>query len=86
MNDSAKTYRALMPILVGGLAAGALDLTSAFYFYGRGVPRVIAAGLLGRGVMAEVEREFTCLASCCISLSPSPLQQYFISRAAGWNS
>ena len=53
MNDSAKAYRALLPILVGGLVAGALDLTSAFYFYGRGVPRVIAAGLLGRGVIAN---------------------------------
>jgi len=51
MNDSTKAYRALLPILVGGLVAGALDLTSAFYFYGRGVPRVIAAGLLGRGVI-----------------------------------
>jgi hypothetical protein len=53
MNDSAKKYRALLSILVGGAVAGAFDLTSAFYFYGRGVPRVIAAGLLGRGVIAN---------------------------------
>jgi hypothetical protein len=51
MNASPRTYRALLSILVGGLTAGVLDLTSAFYFYGRGVPRVIAAGLLGRGVI-----------------------------------
>jgi len=48
---SGEKPRALLSILVGGLIAGALDLTSAFYFYGRGVPRVIAAGLLGRGVI-----------------------------------
>jgi hypothetical protein len=37
-----------IPILVGGLVAGSLDLTSAFITYGWGVPRAIAAGLLGR--------------------------------------
>jgi hypothetical protein len=40
--------RLLRPILVGGGIAGALDLTSAFLSYGANVPRVIAAGLLGR--------------------------------------
>jgi hypothetical protein len=40
--------RALPAILVGGLTAGALDLTSAFITYGWGVPRGIASGLLGR--------------------------------------
>lgn len=34
-------------IFVGGLLAGTLDLSSAFITYGAGVPRVIAAGLLG---------------------------------------
>jgi hypothetical protein len=38
----------LLPILVGGLAAGVLDLTSAFILYGWHIPRVIAGGLLGR--------------------------------------
>ena|ERR1700739_124889 len=37
-----------VPILVGGLVAGSLDLTSAFITFGWGVPRAIAAGLLGR--------------------------------------
>lgn len=50
---SGEKRRALLSILVGGTVAGALDLTSAFYFYGRGVPRVIAAGLLGRGVIRD---------------------------------
>jgi hypothetical protein len=35
-------------IFVGGTIAGGLDLISAFLTYGWGVPRVIAAGLLGR--------------------------------------
>lgn len=38
----------LVPILIGGLIAGSLDLTSAFLTFGWGVPRAIAAGLLGR--------------------------------------
>jgi len=37
-----------LAILVGGLLAGALDLASAFITFGARVPRVIAAGLLGR--------------------------------------
>lgn len=35
-------------ILAGGLVSGSLDLTSAFLTFGWGVPRAIAAGLLGR--------------------------------------
>ena len=38
---------ALLAIAVGGLIAGALDLTQASILFGVGVPRVIAAGLLG---------------------------------------
>lgn len=38
----------LFPIIVGGVVAGSLDLTSAFITFGFGVPRAIAAGLLGR--------------------------------------
>lgn len=41
------TPRLLLPILAGGAVAGALDLTSAFITFGPGVPRGIAAGLLG---------------------------------------
>jgi hypothetical protein len=52
MNATASTshqIRSLLkPILAGGLAAGSLDLTSAFIIFGSGVPRVIAGGLLGR--------------------------------------
>lgn len=41
-------HKILLPILVGGLVAGSLDITSAFITFGWGVPRAIAAGLLGR--------------------------------------
>lgn len=39
---------ALKAIVTGGLIAGTLDLTQASILFGLGVPRVIAAGLLGR--------------------------------------
>jgi hypothetical protein len=39
--------RALLPILVGGVAAGTLDLFAAFILFGWGTPRAIASGLLG---------------------------------------
>ena len=39
---------ALLAIGVGGLIVGTLDLTQAFILFGRRVPLVIAAGLLGR--------------------------------------
>jgi hypothetical protein len=42
---------ALLAIGVGGLIAGTLDLTQAFILFGAGVPRVIAAGLLGPGAV-----------------------------------
>src|SRR5215469_13081928 len=52
MNTIAATSR--MPeawdwraVLVGGMIAGALDLSAAFILYGWGVPRGIASGLLG---------------------------------------
>jgi hypothetical protein len=47
----SESNNAVLAILVGGLIAGALDLTSAFITYGPGVPRAIAGGLLGRGAM-----------------------------------
>lgn len=43
-----QTVPLLFPIIVGGFVAGSLDLTSAFITFGFGVPRAIAAGLLGR--------------------------------------
>ncbi len=39
---------AVMAIGIGGLIAGALDMTAAMLTYGSGVPRAIAGGLLGR--------------------------------------
>jgi hypothetical protein len=39
---------ALLAIGVGGLTAGALDLTQACILFGRHIPLVIAAGLLGQ--------------------------------------
>ena len=41
------TSAALRAITVGGLTAGALDLTQACVLFGSNIPRVIAAGLLG---------------------------------------
>ena len=38
---------ALSAIAVGGLVAGALDLTQACILFGWGIPLAIAAGLLG---------------------------------------
>jgi hypothetical protein len=48
---SAHRSKLLRSILVGGAVAGFLDLTSAFFTFGLGVPRAIAAGLLGRQVI-----------------------------------
>lgn len=45
---SMQESKAVLAIFVGGLIAGALDLTSAFITFGWGVPRAIAGGLLGR--------------------------------------
>ncbi len=46
---TTNTTRSLfLPIAVGGFIAGTLDLTQAFILFGRRVPLVIAAGLLGK--------------------------------------
>lgn len=42
-----RAHRLLAPILAGGLAAGTFDEITAFLTFGRNVPRVVAAGLLG---------------------------------------
>ena len=42
---------ALLAITVGGLVAGALDLTQATILFGAKVPLLIAAGLLGRSAL-----------------------------------
>jgi Na+/alanine symporter len=46
-NGAWEKRSALRAIGVGGLIAGTLDLTQAFILFGRKVPLVIAAGLLG---------------------------------------
>jgi len=43
-----KKSNALLAIAVGGLTAGALNLTQACILFGARIPLVIAAGLLGR--------------------------------------
>src|SRR6266436_7477886 len=40
---------ALLAIAVGGLIAGALDITRSIILFGKKVPLLIAGGLLGRG-------------------------------------
>jgi hypothetical protein len=42
---------ALLAIGVGGLIAGALDITQAIILFGKKVPLGIAAGLLGKGAL-----------------------------------
>src|SRR6266851_9927846 len=42
---------ALLAIAVGGLIAGALDITQAIILFGKKVPLLIAAGLLGKGAL-----------------------------------
>jgi hypothetical protein len=55
MTDSApgalRKSGALRAIAAGGLIAGTLDLTQALVLFGRTVPLVIAAGLLGRSAL-----------------------------------
>jgi hypothetical protein len=45
---SSQSRSALLPIAVGGLTAGGLDLLQAYVLFGWKIPLVIAAGLLGR--------------------------------------
>ena len=48
---------ALLAIGVGGLIAGALDITQAITLFGKKVPLVIAAGLLGKGALHRPARD-----------------------------
>jgi hypothetical protein len=71
--------KVLLPVLVGGTVAGALDLTSAFITFGWGVPRGIASGLLGAkalhgglatwvlGVVLHFSIAFTAALVYCVS-------------------
>ena len=60
--SSSRKSNALLPIAVGGLIAGALDLTQASILFGWRVPLTIAAGLLGRG---GFPRRYSYLFSGC---------------------
>lgn len=44
---SRRRNKLILPILVGGFAAGLLDLIAAFITMGWGIPRGIAGGLIG---------------------------------------
>jgi len=46
-SSEAIKKRTLLAVIIGGLTAGAFDLTSAFISFGWGTPRAIASGLLG---------------------------------------
>jgi hypothetical protein len=46
--SASRKRNALLAIGVGGLSAGALDLTQAMILFGKRIPLSIAAGLLGR--------------------------------------
>jgi hypothetical protein len=48
LNFPPRKHNAWLAIGVGGLVAGAIDLTVAYISFGVGVPRAIAGGLLGR--------------------------------------
>ncbi len=76
---SIRRRKVLLPVLVGGTVAGALDLTSAFMTFGWGVPRGIASGLLGAkalhgglatwvlGVVLHFSIAFTAALVYCVS-------------------
>jgi len=48
----ARRQSALLAIAAGGIVAGSLDLTQACILFGTRIPCVIAAGLLGPGVIS----------------------------------
>jgi hypothetical protein len=48
-SSSSQISKAIRPIFVGGLIAGTIDASFAFYDFGWGMPRGIAGGLLGPG-------------------------------------
>ena len=73
---------ALLAISVGGLTAGVLDLTQACILFGRDIPLVIAAGLLGPRALHGSSATYI-RASCCTSSSPSPLRRFITWQAAG---
>ena len=77
--------RPWLGFLVGGVIAGALDLTSAYISFGANVPRGIAAGLLGpsahQGGLGLTLWEFSF-----IFLSPCRLLLFSIWLVGSWDS
>ena len=91
MPDATAKPRVITAILVGGLIAGTFDLICAFLTYGWGVPRGIAAGLLGRsalhggagvwilGVLLHYFIAYSAAATYCLtSLRLAFLKEHFL--------
>ena len=76
---------AFLPIAVGGLSAGILDLTQALTLFGTRVSLGIAAGLLGRQAVHGGGIAIYVWASYSISLSLSPRPLLTTSRAVVWS-
>ncbi len=51
---------------IAGFVAGTLDILQACILFGWDIPKVIAAGLLGPGVIARVGRGFMCWARAAL--------------------
>ena len=64
----SESNNAVLAILVGGLIAGALDLTSAFITYGPGCRGRLRAGCWGEARCTE-GRGLMCWGFCCTFLS-----------------
>jgi hypothetical protein len=59
-----RSGNAVLAIAVGGLVAGTLDLTQAIILFGKNIPLVIAAGLLGPQAFMEArDVYFGCAAA-----------------------
>ena len=84
--SSVQRPNAFLPILVGGFAAGVLDLTAAFIIYGPGVPRVIAGGILGLKALQGGGPRSTLLALHYSFSSRPPPPPYITQQAVSSSS